>query len=134
MDEKTKTPEVIKEQTSEQADLSLFGLIMEADFFVQFIMFLLLLSSVWCWTIIINKSRLFRKEKRISNAKKTLERAMEVLEEKGLDENMNLEDFVKKLDLNLSVEEYVAHISITQKCRSTNNYRTRCNSRVALDK
>ena len=66
MDEKTKTPEVIVEQTSEQADLSLFGLIMEADFFVQFIMFLLLLSSVWCWTIIINKSRLFRKEKRIS--------------------------------------------------------------------
>ena len=66
MDEKTKTPEVIVEQTSEQADLSLFGLIVEADFFVQFIMFLLLLSSVWCWTIIINKSRLFRKEKRIS--------------------------------------------------------------------
>ena len=66
MDEKTKTPEVIVEKTSEQADLSLFGLILEADFFVQFIMFLLLLSSVWCWTIIINKSRLFRKEKRIS--------------------------------------------------------------------
>ena len=67
MDEKTKTPEVIVEKTSEQADLSLFGLILEADVFVQFIMFLLLLSSVWCWTIIINKTRLFRKEKRISN-------------------------------------------------------------------
>ena len=66
MDEKTKAPEVIVEKTSEQADLSLFGLILEADFFVQFIMFLLLLSSVWCWTIIINKSRLFRKEKRIT--------------------------------------------------------------------
>ena len=66
MDEKTKTPEVIVEKTSEQADLSLFGLILEADFFVQIIMFLLLLSSVWCWTIIINKTRLFRKEKRIS--------------------------------------------------------------------
>lgn len=66
MDEKTKTPEVIVQKTSEQADLSLFGLILEADFFVQFIMFLLVLSSVWCWTIIINKSRLFRKEKRIS--------------------------------------------------------------------
>ena len=37
MDEKTKTPEVIVEKTSEQADLSLFGLILEADFFVQFI-------------------------------------------------------------------------------------------------
>jgi hypothetical protein len=32
MDEKTKTPEVIVEKTSEQADLSLFGLILEADF------------------------------------------------------------------------------------------------------
>ena len=72
MDEKTKTPEVIVEQTSEQADLSLFGLIVEADFFVQFIMFLLLLSSVWCWTIIINKSRLFRKEKRISKFLKNI--------------------------------------------------------------
>ena len=41
MDEKTKTPEVIVEKTSEQADLSLFGLILEADVFVQFIMFLL---------------------------------------------------------------------------------------------
>ena len=66
MDEKTKTAGVIKETTSEQPDLSLFGLIWEADVFVQFIMFLLLLSSVWCWTIIINKTRLFRKEKRIS--------------------------------------------------------------------
>ncbi len=66
MDEKTKTAGVIKEITSEQPDLSLFGLIWEADVFVQFIMFLLLLSSVWCWTIIINKTRLFRKEKRIS--------------------------------------------------------------------
>ena len=66
MDEKTKTAGVIKETISEQTDLSLFGLIWEADIFVQFIMFLLLLSSVWCWTIIINKTRLFRKEKRIS--------------------------------------------------------------------
>jgi biopolymer transport protein TolQ len=66
MDEKTKTAGVIKETISEQTDLSLFGLIWEADVFVQFIMFLLLLSSVWCWTIIINKTRLFRKEKRIS--------------------------------------------------------------------
>ena len=66
MDEKTKTSGVIKETISEQTDLSLFGLIWEADVFVQFIMFLLLLSSVWCWTIIINKTRLFRKEKRIS--------------------------------------------------------------------
>ena len=29
-------------------------------------MFLLLLASIWCWTIIINKSRMLRKEKKIS--------------------------------------------------------------------
>ena len=45
--------------------ISLFWINHEADFFVQFTVFTLL-SSVWCWTIIINKSRLFRKEKRIS--------------------------------------------------------------------
>ena len=66
MDAETKAPEVGRENTTEPVDLSLFGLIEDADMFVQFIMFLLLLSSVWCWTIIINKYRLFRKEKRIS--------------------------------------------------------------------
>jgi len=66
MAEKNKTPEVDVEKISEQSDLSLLGLIYEADFFVQLIMLLLLLSSIWCWTIIINKSRLFRREKKIS--------------------------------------------------------------------
>ena len=66
MDEEIKTPNVEVETVSEQTDLSLLGLIYEADFFVQIIMLLLLLSSIWCWTIIINKSRLFRREKRIS--------------------------------------------------------------------
>ena len=66
MDEEIKTPNVEVETVSEQTDLSLLGLIYEADFFVQIIMLLLLLSSIWCWTIIINKSRLFRREKKIS--------------------------------------------------------------------
>ena len=66
MDEEVKTPNVEVETVSEQTDLSLLGLIYEADFFVQIIMLLLLLSSIWCWTIIINKSRLFRREKKIS--------------------------------------------------------------------
>ena len=66
MAEEIKTPEVDVEKISEQSDLSLLGLIYEADFFVQLIMLLLLLSSIWCWTIIINKSRLFRREKKIS--------------------------------------------------------------------
>ena len=66
MDEEVKTPNVEVKTVSEQTDLSLLGLIYEADFFVQIIMLLLLLSSIWCWTIIINKSRLFRREKKIS--------------------------------------------------------------------
>ena len=55
------------------------------------------------------------KEKKTSDAKKTLERAIAVLEEEGLDENMTIADFVRKLDLNLTVEMYMEHISITQK-------------------
>lgn len=66
MNENKNMPEVNIEKISEQADLSLFGLILEADFFVQLIMFILLLASIWCWTIIINKSRVLRKEKKIS--------------------------------------------------------------------
>jgi biopolymer transport protein TolQ len=69
MAEEIKTPEVDVEKISEQSDLSLLGLIYEADFFVQLIMLLLLLSSIWCWTIIINKSRLFRREKKITTHK-----------------------------------------------------------------
>lgn len=56
-----------------------------------------------------------KREKLTSDAKKTLEKAIQVLEEEGLDEKMELEDFVKKLDLDLSVEKYMEHISITHK-------------------
>ena len=54
------------EKISEGHDLSLLGLIADADIFVQLIMFLLVIASIWCWTIIINKSKIIRKEKKIS--------------------------------------------------------------------
>ena len=54
------------EKISEGHDLSLLGLIADADIFVQLIMFLLVIASIWCWTIIINKSKMIRKEKKIS--------------------------------------------------------------------
>ena len=66
MAKEVSTPKVDVETVSEAPDLSLFGLIGDADFFVQLIMFLLLVASVWCWTIILNKSKIIRQEKRIS--------------------------------------------------------------------
>ena len=66
MAKEVSTPKVDVETVSEATDLSLFGLIGDADFFVQLIMFLLLVASVWCWTIILNKSKIIRREKRIS--------------------------------------------------------------------
>ena len=61
-----QAPQVDIEKISEGHDLSLLGLIADADIFVQLIMFLLVIASVWCWTIIINKSKMIRKEKKIS--------------------------------------------------------------------
>ena len=61
-----QAPQVDIEKISEGHDLSLLGLIADADIFVQLIMFLLVVASIWCWTIIINKSKMIRKEKKIS--------------------------------------------------------------------
>jgi len=66
MANEVQTPQVDIEKISEGHDLSLLGLIADADIFVQLIMFLLVIASIWCWTIIINKSKIIRKEKKIS--------------------------------------------------------------------
>lgn len=66
MANKVQAPQVDIEKISEGHDLSLLGLIADADIFVQLIMFLLVIASIWCWTIIINKSKIIRKEKKIS--------------------------------------------------------------------
>lgn len=66
MAKEVSAPKVNIETSSEAPDLSLLGLIGDADFFVQLIMFLLLLASIWCWTIILNKSKVIRREKKIS--------------------------------------------------------------------
>ena len=55
MANEVQTPQVDIEKISEGHDLSLLGLIADADIFVQLIMFLLVIASIWCWTIIINK-------------------------------------------------------------------------------
>ena len=66
MANEVQAPQVDIGKISEGHDLSLLGLIADADIFVQLIMFLLVIASIWCWTIIINKSKMIRKEKKIS--------------------------------------------------------------------
>ena len=66
MANEVQAPQVDIKKISEGHDLSLLGLIADADIFVQLIMFLLVIASIWCWTIIINKSKMIRKEKKIS--------------------------------------------------------------------
>ena len=65
MANEVQAPQVDIETISEVHDLSLLGLISDADIFVQLIMFLLVFASIWCWTIIINKSKVIRREKKM---------------------------------------------------------------------
>ncbi|MBN9543184.1 MAG: protein TolQ [Alphaproteobacteria bacterium] len=41
--------------TVAQVDMSLFSLITKADFVVQMVMLMLIVSSVWCWAIVFEK-------------------------------------------------------------------------------
>ncbi|HET8726937.1 MAG TPA: protein TolQ [Alphaproteobacteria bacterium] len=45
-------------------DLSLWGLFLQADIVVKFVMLLLLAASIWCWAIIFEKSMRLRRMKR----------------------------------------------------------------------
>lgn len=104
MNEEIKTPNVEVEKFSEQADLSLLGLIYEADFFVQIIMLLLLVSSIWCWTIIINKSRLFRREKKISKLFQEYYNSNEVDDDTLLDFYNNNSQNEKNAQVNVFIK------------------------------
>lgn len=48
-------------QTASNIDFSIWGLFLNADLIVQFVILLLLGASVWCWSIIFNKYFLFKK-------------------------------------------------------------------------
>ena len=58
------TPDVKTEIISQGKDFSMFGLFFQADPIVKFVMILLIFLSIWCWAIIINKSLLFKKERK----------------------------------------------------------------------
>ena len=55
------------------------------------------------------------RKKMLEDAKNTLTKAMDLLNSPDLDENMSLEDFVKTINPELSKEEYMRHISITER-------------------
>lgn len=48
-------------EAGSSGDLSIWGLVMQADLVVQVVMIVLALSPIWCWAIIINKIRYFRR-------------------------------------------------------------------------
>lgn len=51
--------------------INVLSLFLQADIFVKLVMILLVIASVWSWTIIFNKARLFTKyQKETSNFKK----------------------------------------------------------------
>ena len=60
--------EVVKEVLHGSANLSLWGLFLQADIVVKLVMLILLLASVWCWTIIIEKLFLSRKELKLADS------------------------------------------------------------------
>ena len=60
--------EVVKEVLHGSANLSLWVLFLQADIVVKLVMLILLLASVWCWTIIIEKLFLSRKELKLADS------------------------------------------------------------------
>jgi biopolymer transport protein TolQ len=52
--------------THSSTDLSIMGLFLAADPFVKLVMLLLVLASVWCWAIVIEKIATLRRERRLA--------------------------------------------------------------------
>ncbi|GGE39090.1 Tol-Pal system subunit TolQ [Agaricicola taiwanensis] len=46
------------------ADMSLWGLFLQAHFIVKFVMIGLVIASVWCWAIIVDKTMLYARTRR----------------------------------------------------------------------
>ena len=59
--------EIVKEVLHNSSDISLWGLFLQADIVVKLVMLILLLASIWCWTIIVEKIFLSRKEIKLAN-------------------------------------------------------------------
>ena len=59
--------EVVKEVLEGASNISLWELFLQADIVVKLVMLILLLASIWCWTIIIEKLFLSRKELKLAD-------------------------------------------------------------------
>ena len=59
--------EVVKEVLEGASDISLWGLFFQADIVVKLVMLILILASIWCWAIIIEKLFLSRKELKLAD-------------------------------------------------------------------
>ena len=55
-------------QAAPAMDMSLLGLFLQAHFVVKIVMLGLLGASIWCWTIIVDKTLLFRRTEEEMNA------------------------------------------------------------------
>ena len=49
--------------TNSSVDLSIYGLFLASDPFVKIVMLLLVLASIWCWAIVLEKVLVLRKER-----------------------------------------------------------------------
>lgn len=54
-------------QVDKIPDLSLWGLFMQADWLVKGVMILLVMASLWCWTIVFEKFKQMRRLKKLSD-------------------------------------------------------------------
>ncbi len=52
--------------THASSDLTIWGLFMAADPFVKLVMLLLVLASIWCWAIVVEKVTLIRRERKLA--------------------------------------------------------------------
>ena len=52
--------------THASSDLSIWGLFIASDPFVKLVMLLLVLASIWCWAIVVEKVMLIRRERRLA--------------------------------------------------------------------
>ena len=54
--------------THASADLSIMGLFWAADPFVKLVMLMLVLASIWCWAIVVEKITIIRRERHLAQA------------------------------------------------------------------
>ena len=110
----TSSGEVLAQSISVGAsDLSMWGLFLHADFFVQAIILVLLLASFWCWSIIFSKSMQMSKVKKLSKTFETAFWSGHSLDELYRDLRYKAQDPLSRMFLSAMQEwmDYSRHAS-----------------------